>query len=445
MATSESFYVLDRLGNQYLSDQWPNLVDSVKSLRPFFESRFIAPNSSDPDAILSGLALGDNSGRLKWRTIADNSDFYVQVNTGTDASPTWVTRLGIGAISGIDFLSLINFNDRDFYLSTAKSSPPEPVVNIKNHLKQDGSEAMTGTLKVVDGSAGSPGIQFAGDPDTGIVRSASNQLGLVVGGSELVTLRTSGFDVDVPVFEADGTVGAPSYSFADDTDTGVYSPSADEVGVAVGGVQRVSFGSSTTFTGVVSASSRVLAPSFYITGTNHSMTGAIEAIPTYGDGAGQKFQSYKLDVHPDHFYITETSGDYPQLNLNPIGAPFGRRSTARRPLPAAGSFTEITHGLGGTPDLVTIKLVCVTNNLDYVAGEEVFLGSNFAIGDIVLNGTVDYSTLNVGFISSTVVRITNIANNTGGGIYIPRKDGASITTPITDASWEMIVTSYRWQ
>ncbi|MGA0447736.1 MAG: hypothetical protein ACO3M2_13120, partial [Pseudohongiellaceae bacterium] len=44
----------------------------------------------------------------------------------------------------------------------------------------------------------------------------------------------------------DGTAAAPSLYFKDSgTDTGVYSPGADQVGIATGGVQRVNFNGST--------------------------------------------------------------------------------------------------------------------------------------------------------------------------------------------------------
>lgn len=48
-------------------------------------------------------------------------------------------------------------------------------------------------------------------------------------------VKTSGF--------ADGTVSAPSIAFADDTNTGIYSPGANQLAVTTDGVQRVNFDS----------------------------------------------------------------------------------------------------------------------------------------------------------------------------------------------------------
>lgn len=92
-----------------------------------------------------------------------------------------------------------------------------------------------GEMLSVDGSEGTPTYSFGGDTDTGMFLSGTNTLGVSVGGSETLTVSTasvsSGQNVDVP----NGLVGAPSYSFISDTDTGVYHPSADTVSLVAGG------------------------------------------------------------------------------------------------------------------------------------------------------------------------------------------------------------------
>lgn len=53
----------------------------------------------------------------------------------------------------------------------------------------------------------------------------------------------------------DGTAGAPSYSFASDTDTGLYRIGADNIGLSLGGVKRWDFGTAgSTLTGTLTAS-----------------------------------------------------------------------------------------------------------------------------------------------------------------------------------------------
>ncbi|WBX70334.1 hypothetical protein [Tenacibaculum retecalamus] len=41
------------------------------------------------------------------------------------------------------------------------------------------------------------------------------------------------------ILNSDGTVGEPSYRFSDDTDTGIYSPLQDEIGLTVGGIEAI--------------------------------------------------------------------------------------------------------------------------------------------------------------------------------------------------------------
>jgi len=449
-ATSESFYLLDRAGNQYLSDQWGPLVDSIKSLRTFFESRFIAPNSSDPDAILSGLALGDSSGRFKWRTYGDNSEWYLQYNQGTDSSQDWVTRLGVGAASGIDFLSLINFNRDQFYLSTAKSSPPEPVVNIrKSYIDQDGSISMDADLKLDD-----DGIHFKDDTDTGFVRESDSTIVFDINNVDTLKISPQGTG------HRSGSESAPGVYFNSDVDTGVYRSGADEISLAAGATQRARFGSTISFagntsitgdvqvTGRVSASSRLMASSFYVTPTAHSMTNAIEAIPTYGDGAGQKFQSYKLDLHPDHFYISETSGDYPQINLttgqatvsvngivteNPYFLVY--RSAPQQLTTSGAANLTFTHGLGAAPDHVELWARAHTADGNFPVGTEIR-------ADISIEGATGIvPSFNVARTATTVV----VSQFTSASFLRVVDIGDFTETILDETKWVLSVTAIRYK
>jgi hypothetical protein len=53
-------------------------------------------------------------------------------------------------------------------------------------------DAMTGALGIVPGSAGSPGLYVSGDTNTGVYSPSGDQLGLVVNGSEVARIDTSG-------------------------------------------------------------------------------------------------------------------------------------------------------------------------------------------------------------------------------------------------------------
>jgi microcystin-dependent protein len=63
---------------------------------------------------------------------------------------------------------------------------------ITNSVAKDGQTSMTGPLKAATGSAAAPGITFASDTDTGLYRKSANVIGVAAGGSEVATIGTTG-------------------------------------------------------------------------------------------------------------------------------------------------------------------------------------------------------------------------------------------------------------
>jgi hypothetical protein len=121
------------------------------------------------------------------------------------------------------------------------------------------------------GSAALPGLSFSADTDTGIWRSAANTLELVTGGTgrwnvtsagHLLAVADNTYDIGAVgatrprsvyvgttlavagvITLADGTGGNPSITFADDTDTGIYSPANGQIGFSADGTGRLSLAS----------------------------------------------------------------------------------------------------------------------------------------------------------------------------------------------------------
>lgn len=163
----------------------------------------------------------------------------------------------------------------------------------------------SGAFKFQDGSSAAPSISFGDDTDTGIYRVANNTIGFTVGGSQTAVLssgifssnyfsaRTSDFSVllrgtetdnasavavklgnqnslttsgakitgfysdggttleayvdkDGNFAAGDGSVSAPAFTFATDTDTGIYIPSGDTIGFGTNGAERVQISNTTT-------------------------------------------------------------------------------------------------------------------------------------------------------------------------------------------------------
>ena len=79
--------------HDYLKNQYPKVTVSLKETRPLVAAAFTENAGQDAaQAILSGLAHGNTTSRLKWRTYYDynHSRWAIQKNTGTDTAQVWV-------------------------------------------------------------------------------------------------------------------------------------------------------------------------------------------------------------------------------------------------------------------------------------------------------------------------------------------------------------------
>lgn len=66
---------------------------------------------------------------------------------------------------------------------------------ITNSVAADGQTSMTGPLKATSGTVGAPGLTFASDPDSGLYRIGSNNLGVAVNGAKVIDVATTGASV----------------------------------------------------------------------------------------------------------------------------------------------------------------------------------------------------------------------------------------------------------
>ena len=89
------------------------------------------------------------------------------------------------------------------------------------------------------GSAAAPGISFDGDPNTGIYRPGADQIGVATNGTARVTVSTTAVSSALPVDVLLGAAATPSYTFTGDTNTGIYSPGADQVAISTNGTGRL--------------------------------------------------------------------------------------------------------------------------------------------------------------------------------------------------------------
>lgn len=66
---------------------------------------------------------------------------------------------------------------------------------LTNSVAADGQTSMTGPLKASSGTAAAPSVTFAADPDSGMYRIGSNNVGVAVGGTKIIDVASTGATV----------------------------------------------------------------------------------------------------------------------------------------------------------------------------------------------------------------------------------------------------------
>ncbi|MAF78291.1 MAG: hypothetical protein CME60_09015, partial [Halobacteriovoraceae bacterium] len=93
------------------------------------------------------------------------------------------------------------------------------------------------------GTAAAPGYAFSGDAHTGFFSSADDTIEVTVGGSNIFDMSSAGIASSTAggavITTSNGTVSAPTFSFAGDEDTGWFSPAADTLAAATAGSERI--------------------------------------------------------------------------------------------------------------------------------------------------------------------------------------------------------------
>ena len=96
-----------------------------------------------------------------------------------------------------------------------------------------------GQMRGQAGSATNPTYSFLSDTNTGMYNSATDTITFVTAGSDRWRVNSAGnlTSVGGSILSADGTESSPSYAFGNDTNTGMYRSAADEISFTNGGVR----------------------------------------------------------------------------------------------------------------------------------------------------------------------------------------------------------------
>ena len=120
-------------------------------------------------------------------------------------------------------------------------------IALGNGTQNDSSGTLlAGNVTVGAGSAGSPSLTFSSDSDTGFFNRTAGELNVAIGGSWIANFQSTGLKIyaGTGIFNRNGSAAAPSFTFSDDTNTGMYRKGADALGFSTGGTERVSIDSS---------------------------------------------------------------------------------------------------------------------------------------------------------------------------------------------------------
>jgi hypothetical protein len=107
------------------------------------------------------------------------------------------------------------------------------------HVRYLGRTLDVGTTAIVQDSDQDTKIQVEESADEDTIRFDT-------GGTERVTINSTSLTSTTPLYIPDGSASAPSVTNTGDTNTGIFFPAADTVGVAVGGTEVWRYGSNPT-------------------------------------------------------------------------------------------------------------------------------------------------------------------------------------------------------
>lgn len=183
--------------------------------------------SNDPDSglyLVSGDEVAVSAGGTRRFGAYINGLFIypgsrIENQTGAAATPTYTF--------GSD-------PDTGLYLHTAGQLGFSSDGVLSWLVRASGSYSASGTQTA-------PGISFLNDPDTGLYVYGADVIGFSTGGTYRAILYSSAFEMvsGARMWSTPGDAGLPAFAFGVDTDTGMFRSAANEISFAAGGVAQV--------------------------------------------------------------------------------------------------------------------------------------------------------------------------------------------------------------
>jgi hypothetical protein len=109
-------------------------------------------------------------------------------------------------------------------------------------IADDNAAGAATSVSASTGTVGAPSMSFSGDTDTGFYSSAANTIGVSTGGAQIFSFSSGGLSSSTSggglMTSALGSVSAPTFSFAGDSDTGLYTPAGNTLAFSSGGSEK---------------------------------------------------------------------------------------------------------------------------------------------------------------------------------------------------------------
>ena len=250
-------------------------IDQLR--KEFAEPKGLNPRGKwSPDATYNKLDL-----------VGYNGDSFVSNTDGNRERPSrtsesWTLNAARGTGGGGGLLSIndaLGNPTSDFTIVGAEGNNyvQKTLVAGANITITESPTAITiigdeGQISLQDGTAAAPSLFFTNDTDTGLYRPAANTLGISVSGTQIayfdqngLTIPAAGVVAGGSIHAANGNANNPSHSFSGDQDTGFFRHQPNEIGIALGGAQYATL-TSTTFS---------ITPSVTVGGTFRASGGIV--------------------------------------------------------------------------------------------------------------------------------------------------------------------------
>lgn len=217
-----------------------------------------------------------------------------------------------------------------------------------------------------DGSAANPSYSFQNSTSTGVYSSAANRLSLSANGAIRMEARAGSIDF-YPAgsltssiqangyYNTDSSASSPSYSFQNDSDTGFYRDTNNQIAIALGGSTAGQIAQGSFTMGITGLATSPTATAEYqrigrvvyiyvpgLSGTSNATSLTLTGLPAVIQAAGGSGEFYVGSVQNNGSVVTDVTGSISSgtpsvITLSRSGSGSGWTNTGNKGITAAGT------------------------------------------------------------------------------------------------------------